>query len=207
MLHTGFFIILKKVKYSEADLILTALSSLGEKKSFLARNALKSKKRFGGGVLEPTHYVKLTYLNKEDRHQLNILEEAQLVNDFNSLRKNYDLLEFALQTVDCIYKICQEGDQNSATLYNLVGHTLKNLNKENINLDLDLPILKLQFYIKLLTEQGVLDLEPWMSGYLQTKLSDHEILRTKILNDKNFVSLIENKIKHYLLHANLDESS
>lgn len=204
MLHTGFFIILKKVKYSEADLILTALSSLGEKKSFLARNALKSKKRFGGGVLEPTHYVKLTYLSKEDRHQLNILEEAQLVNDFSFLRKNYDLLEFALQAVDCIYKVCQEGDQNSATLYNLVGHALKNLCKENINLDLDLPILKLQFFIKLLTEQGVLDPEPWMSGYLQTKLSDHENLRTKILHDKNFVSQIENKIKHYLLHANLD---
>ena len=55
------FIILKKMKYGESDLIIHALSSAGTKKSFIARAALKSKKRFGGGVLEPSHFVKLTY--------------------------------------------------------------------------------------------------------------------------------------------------
>ena len=55
------FIILKKMKYGESDLILHAISMQGEKLSFIARGALKSKKRFGGGVLEPTHFVSFTY--------------------------------------------------------------------------------------------------------------------------------------------------
>lgn len=204
MLQNGFFIILKKVKYSEADLILTALSSKGEKKSFLARNALKSKKRFGGGVLEPTHYVKLSFQNREEKNQLNILEEAQLINDFSLLRKNYDILEFSLQALECIYKVSQEGDQNSETLYNLLGHTLKNLSLEVFDVDLDLAILKLQFYLKFLAEQGVLELETWMGPYLRSNLSDHKKLREKIKQDRNYISLLENKIKQYLAHAKLD---
>lgn len=203
-MQTGFFIIIKKVRYSEADLIITALSSKGEKKSFLARNALKSKKRFGGGVLEPTHYVKLTFQSKEDRQQLNILEEAHLINDFSFLRSNYDLLEFSLQTLECIYKVSLEGDQNSEALYNLLGHTLKNLSSEGLSLELDLPILKLQFYLKFLAEQGVLELEPWMGPYLRTNLSDHVKLQERIKQDQTFTSMIENKVKQYLIHANTE---
>lgn len=203
-MHTGFFIILKKVRYSEADLIITALSSKGEKKSFLARNALKSKKRFGGGVLEPTHYVKLTFQDREDRNQLNILEEAQLINDFSFLRTHYDLLEFSLQTLECIYKVSLEGDQNSEALYNLLGHTLKNLAQNQLNLDFDLPTLKLQFYLKFLAEQGVLELEPWMGPYLKTNLSEHVKLQERIKQDRGFISFVENKVKQYLVHANTE---
>lgn len=203
-MQTGFFIIIKKVRYSEADLIITALSSKGEKKSFLARNALKSKKRFGGGVLEPTHYVKLTFQSKEERQQLNILEEAQLINDFSFLRSHYDLLEFSLQTLECIYKVSLEGDQNSETLYNLLGHTLKNLSLEGLNLDIDLPTLKLQFYLKFLAEQGVLELEPWMGPYLKANLSDHVKLQERTKQDKAYLSIVENKVKQYLIHANTE---
>lgn len=203
-MHTGFFIILKKVRYSEADLIITALSSKGEKKSFLARNALKSKKRFGGGVLEPTHYVKLTFQDREDRNQLNILEEAQLINDFSFLRTHYDLLEFSLQTLECIYKVGLEGDQNSEALYNLLGHTLKNLSKSELSLESDLPTLKLQFYLKFLAEQGVLELEPWMGPYLKTNLSEHVKLQERIKQDRGFISFVENKVKQYLVHANTE---
>ena len=198
MQETGFFIILKKVKYSEADLIITALSNKGEKKSFLARSALKSKKRFGGGVLEPTHYVKLTFSNKEEKNQLNILEEAQLIHDFYNLRKDYDILEFALQAVDCILRVSQEGVQDSEALYNLLGHILKNLNKEGLNKANDFLILKLQFYLKFLSEQGVLSLESWMLPYLQQSLSGHEKLRERIEVDKINMSVIEAMIEHYI---------
>lgn len=198
MQETGYFIILKKVKYSEADLIITALSNKGEKKSFLARSALKSKKRFGGGVLEPTHYVKLTFTNKEEKNQLNTLEEAQLINDFYNLRKDYDILEFALHAVDCILRVSQEGVQDSEALYNLLGHSLKNLNKENLIKTSDLLILKLQFYLKFLSEQGVLSLESWMLPYLQQSLSAHEKLRERIETDKINMSVIESTIEHYI---------
>lgn len=203
MQQTGFFIILKKVKYSEADLIITAISSKGEKKSFLARNALKSKKRFGGGVLEPTHYVKFTFLDKESKQQLNILEEAQLINDFHNLRKNYDLLELSLHALGCIHKVSLEGDRSSEALYNLLGHALKNMAKDNLVYEMDIPILKLQFYLKFLSEQGVLLLEPWMSPYLKTNLSEHEKLHSKIEYDRQYIPFVENQIKQYIMHANL----
>ena len=90
--RSGTFILLKKVRYGESDLIITGLSAEGEKKSFLARSALKSRKRFGGGVLEPLHHVKLTYSDRSDKHQLSVLEEAQILNDFNLLKKNYFII-------------------------------------------------------------------------------------------------------------------
>lgn len=170
----------------------------------MARGALKSKKRFGGGVLEPSHHVKLTYQDKEEKNQLNILEEAQLINGFSAIRKDYDLLEHALHTLDCIYRVSQEGDQISQDLYNLLGHNLKNLSKENIILDLDLPILKLQFYLKFLSEQGVLQLESWMAPYLKVSMADHERLREIIKNDKNKISFVENITQQYLVHAKVD---
>ena len=76
---SGTFILLKKVRFAESDLILTGISSEGEKKSFLARSALKSRKRFGGGVLEPTHFVEIGYSEKPGENRLGTLDEASLI--------------------------------------------------------------------------------------------------------------------------------
>ncbi len=51
-------IILRTIKYSEADLIVHGLNTEGARINFMAKSALKSRKRFGGGVLEPTHYMR-----------------------------------------------------------------------------------------------------------------------------------------------------
>lgn len=162
------FIILKKIKYSEADLIIHALSPLGAKWSFMAKSALKSKKRFGGGVLEPTHFVMLTYKKPHHLGGIVPLEEANLINDFKGIRKSYDHLEFALQVLDCASHVSQEGDVHSEFLFNLVGHTLK-----AIEVSENLPKLKLHFYLKFMLQQGVMTPEPWMGVFLKTNLADH----------------------------------
>lgn len=192
------FIILKKIKFSEADLILHALSSQGEKLSFIARGALRSKKRFGGGVLEPTHFVAFTYKQAAEEGQLNVLQEASLINDFSGIRKDYDHLELALQVLNCVSKVSQEGDKSSEFLFNLLGHTLKAIETAN-----DPLIVKMHFYLKFLLQQGVINAEPWMVPFLRTKLTDtNELIPHRQIVDEELQN-IETMISHYLQHAML----
>lgn len=200
---SGTFILLKKVRYGEADLIVTGISSEGEKKSFLARSALKSRKRFGGGVLEPLHHVKLTYSDKSDRQQLSVLEEAQIVNDFELIKKDYDLLQFGLFAVECVFKVSQEGDNISDALYNLLGHCLKNLSSDSLNYEVHIPILKIQFFLKLLANQGVLEQEPWMKPFIGTPLSDFIRLEPLSTSARGYVGSVEKVVGEYIQNAHL----
>ena len=171
----GHFLILKKIKYSEADLIIHALSQGGEKMSFMARGALRSKRRFGGGVLEPTHHVKLTYTisSNSDMHTI---KEAQLLQGFELIRNDYDKLDFALSALNCVSQVSMEGDSNSATIYNLLGHLLKRL--EAVNDPSQLVLIKVQFYLKFLLQQGVLEVEDWMKPFLKLTMQDTDSFAT-----------------------------
>lgn len=190
------FIILRKIKYSEADLILHALSPQGEKMSFIARGALRSKKRFGGGVLEPTHFVNLIYKEASEAGQLNVLQEATLINDFAGIRKDYDRLELALHAIECVSKVSQEGDRNSEFLFNLLGHTLKAVEATQ-----DPLILKMHFYLKFLLQQGVINAEPWMASFLKINLADtNQLLSQRQVVDEELQN-VEKMVKHYLEHA------
>lgn len=184
------FIILRAMKYSEADLILHAISPVGEKLSFLARGALKSKKRFGGGVLEPSHFVQFTY-KQAGEGKINTLNEATLLNDFKKIRKDYDHLEFALHVLECISRVSQEGDKNSEALFNLLGNTLKAVETTE-----DVLLLKMHFYLKFLMQQGVLTPEAWMAP----------LLRTNIMESN---SLVDDKAlkKEIILHMSMIESA
>lgn len=193
------FIILKKMKYGESDLIIHALSSAGTKKSFIARAALKSKKRFGGGVLEPSHFVKLTYRPSQTESQLNVLNEAQLLDDFKSIRTDYDKLEFALFALNCVYHVSQEGDFDSHFLFNLLGHTLKSLGEVK-NLDR----YKLHFCLKLLFQQGVITVDDWMAPFLKINISESYLLDEMpevSENVETYVHSLESQVLHYIKNA------
>lgn len=193
------FIILRAMKYSEADLILHAISPVGEKLSFLARGALKSKKRFGGGVLEPSHFVQFTYKQSSGEGKINTLNEATLLNDFKKIRQDYDHLEFALQVLDCISRVSQEGDRSSEALFNLLGNTLKAIETSE-----DVILLKMHFYLKFLMQQGVLTPEAWMAPLLKTNIMESNSL----VGDKSLkkevtlhLSMIESATQIYLKTA------
>ncbi len=186
----------------EADLIIHALSADGEKKSFLARSALRSKKRFGGGVLEPTHQAMLTYNDSRSEGGLCSLKEAQLMEDFAQIRRSYDTLEFGLQILECIERVSQEGDSSSHYLYNLLGHTLKML-EQTQHLDL----LKIQFYLKFFLQQGVLTAEPWMAVFLKKPIHEHLSLSTEVKSSpaelEKIRTQLESKVRQYLQNASL----
>lgn len=162
-------LVLRATKYGESDLIIQVLTVEGEKISLMARSALKSKKRFGGGVLEPTHFVELRFKKPFTGNKIATLEEAHLINGFDRLRDNYDKLELALKILEHLSKVSQEGDEHSDNLFNLGGHTLRSLEKAQ-----DLKLFRLHFYLKLLFQQGVLEPESWMTPYLGTSMSEHE---------------------------------
>ncbi len=197
----GHFLILKKIKYGEADLIIHALSREGEKMSFLARGALRSKKRFGGGILEPTHHVKLVYTTSS-RSDMHSLKEAQLLNGFEPIRKDYDKLELALMSLNCVSHVSLEGDSHSASLYNLMGHLLKRL--ESLEDPEDLILLKVQFLLKFLLQQGVLDVEEWMRPFLKLNLNDpdsgEQLRSQKAVATEKSVPL-EKLVLHYIKSA------
>src|ERR1700751_1462333 len=99
--HSERVICLSKQKYGEADLILRFISSGGDVFSAIAKSALKSRRRFGGGILEPTHHMQVG-LTKEfvpGSDRLPVLTEAQLLDDFAALKKDSDRLNMALEFV------------------------------------------------------------------------------------------------------------
>ncbi|MES3037161.1 MAG: DNA repair protein RecO [Bdellovibrionota bacterium] len=193
----GNFLILRKFPYGEGDLIIHALSEEGQKRSFIAKGGMRSKKRFGGGILEPTHHVTLLYKgNEKSEGTLFLLSEADLINDFPLIRKDYDRLEFGLSVVKAAAAVGQEGDQGSNSLYLLIGHTLKALEKVE-----DLETLKVQFYIKLLRQQGVLQVSEWMHPFIRESLHSSDKLKEVRLNFRDEVRRLNQMAEEYLKTA------
>lgn len=197
----GRFIILKKIKYGEADLIIQALGLDGARSSFIAKSALRSKKRFGGGILEPLHFVSFTYNESHDVSKMKKLKEATLLEDFKEIRTNYDKLELALFILNCVSHVSLEGDQHSEFLFNLTGHALRAVAKTE-----DLKLLKLHFCLKFLYQQGVISIDPWMAVFLKTNMSDSESLavdKNVLLSVEKFTDSIESLVSQYIKTADV----
>lgn len=165
-------LILRKVRYGEADLILTCLNQHGRVISLIAKSALKSRKRFGGGILEPTHYVNISYTASDpDSGRLAVLNEASLLQDFKGLRDDFEKLDFALHVVKMVAQVSQEGEIHSKELFDLVGNTLLVAQTSS-----QLGRLRTQFEVKFLHQQGVLPPDEDFKLLVKTPLRDHEKL-------------------------------
>jgi DNA repair protein RecO (recombination protein O) len=145
-------LVIKTVPYKENDLLVKILSpELGFVRSF-AQGALKSQKRFGGGVLQPLHYIRVLLEIKKSPGSLSLLHEAQLLEDFNGLKQSYHHLSTALRFLSYYDQILLEGD-SCQNLFYLLGHTLRALSQKESSYVL----IETQFLAKLLFDQGVLD--------------------------------------------------
>ncbi len=190
------FIVLRKIKFSEADLVIHGISQRGEKMAFMARSALKSKRRFGGGVLELINFVELDYSISKTNQGLHVLNEASLIRDFATLKKDYDKIEFALEVLETISKVIQEGDEESQKLFQIVGHLFSHLDQQD-QAAFVWKNLKMQFYLKFLMQQGVLAQEPWMAPFLKTKFEDYrQIPRNERFDD--WLQAVHYQLKMYV---------
>lgn len=161
-------IVLKVSKYSDSHLIVSGINQRGAKISAMAPAALKSKKRFGGGVLEPTHFIEIQYQLAKQEGMLPILREAQIIESFKGLRTDYDKLSLGFYFLKLIGLVVQEQSQDSQSLFSLLAYGLKAL--ENAK---DLSAFKKHFEIKFLFTQGLLELGGDIGEVLKKKFSDY----------------------------------
>ncbi len=197
MLQKNKGILLKATKYSEADLIVQILTAQGERITLIAKGALKSKKRFGGGILQPSHYIEFTY--RKSTSSLWIIQEAHLINGFDKLRTEFDRLDTAFFLLDIILKISQEGDAFGVGLFDLLGNGLKALETTE-----SYDHLKLHFGLKVLNQQGVLDPEIWMRPFLTLPLSEHQkTLQIEKTNIRQQLIWLENRLREYMTTGSL----
>lgn len=177
---TEKMIVLRVFKHGESDLIVHALNMSGQKQSVFARAALKSKKRFGGGVLEPTHFIQATYQPARGEGGLGSLREAQLIEEFSKIRNDYDKVELALHFIDLIDRMSFEGTVDSEGLFDLLGNALRAV--ETVE---NLERLRVHFELKLLAIQGML---PHIQGA--------ETLLERPLKENNDIALSADDLKN-----------
>ena len=156
-------IVLKTLPFSESDLIVRGLSQKGNQLSLIARGALKSRKRFAGGLLEPSSFIEIEY--RPSKRSLHRLQQAWFLKDFRDLRKDYDRLELALYFLQVAGEISQEGTWDSEELFHLLGNALKEAERSPC-----LGTLKLFFQIKILFLQGVLPKKSFPARYFKQSL-------------------------------------
>lgn len=156
--------------FKEADLQIDALNSNGAKQHFLARSALKSKKRFGGGVLEAMNYVHFTYEDRKEKADFVALSEAKLIDGFSGIRSDYDRLQMGLSLTKDVSRLSVQGGDDNAAIFNLFGNALKKLEHTK-----EIRLLQLHFRIKLLFYGGYLPNEDGLfNGFLNEPLQNCE---------------------------------
>lgn len=189
-------IVLKRMKWAEADLIIHGLEPNGARLHCLARGALKSRKRFGGGLLEPTHYLECQVKMAVREDALHSLEDARLLEGFEGLRSDYDRLNLALRCLDVIDR-SNPGDV-FPEIFNLLGNSLKTL-ADGANL----ARVEAQFGLKFLKLHGVLEFDEWMAPFLEQPIatSAGESAFPQVPTPKR--SWLSEQIKRYVQSASL----
>jgi DNA repair protein RecO (recombination protein O) len=91
--HTTRALLLKRVEYGDADLVLTLFTEKLGRVSALARSARRSQRRFGG-ALEPLHTLEVR-LEDRQRNELSLLREARIVTARPALTESLERMKAA----------------------------------------------------------------------------------------------------------------
>ncbi|MBX7230734.1 MAG: recombination protein O N-terminal domain-containing protein [Bdellovibrionales bacterium] len=186
-------LILRTFKSGESNLILHGLNTGGAKMSFIARGAMASRKRFSGGLLEPTHHVLIHYQIPKTTHEdspLHPLLEVELLNGFEKLRHQYERVEMGLSLVKLMAQLAQPGVDDSPELFNLLGNALTAAEESD-----RLPILQLHFEVRVLHALGVLKTVERFSQFLKYSLKDHH----RVILNKEELTFLHGETKILLL--------
>lgn len=184
-------IVLKKIKLSESDLIIHGLNSKGSRLHLIARGALRSKKRFGGGVLEPSHFIEIEYTPPGEQTQMGVLLEARVIDSFEGLKTDYDRLTTALRILDVIERSSPGGDMPGS--FDLLGNTLKSL-----DLGYSYERIELHFLLKLLSIHGILEIDDWMGDFLRLPIRTQADLQLVKLTEGVRVDWARQQVKLFV---------
>ncbi|MEQ1876753.1 MAG: DNA repair protein RecO [Bdellovibrionia bacterium] len=167
---TEKLIVLRVFPHSESDLVIHGINTHGAKVVFYARGALRSRKRFGGGILEPTHYIQVLYrVSHKNPDAMMQMQEATLIEDFPKLREDYERLELALHCLTLTDRMSKEGTVHSEGVFHLLGNMLRTIETSD-----NLPLLKLHFELKLIALQGDLPFIEGAEDLLKASVKEHQ---------------------------------
>lgn len=140
-------IILRKKPFNEGDLIVESLGALGERHTFIAKNARQSRRRFSGGVLDPLQFVELYYTQRNSG--FDFLHEGKVLYGFAELRKSYEKIQMGLYFLKLSLMVTRDGMDENKLLFDLLGNTLRTLEKAE-----NLQLLKAHYEVKFLFYLG-----------------------------------------------------
>ena len=117
-------LVLREVRYKEADRILTVLSDTGGKMTVKARGALRKGSRLTAATQQLT-YAEMTLFGNKGKYTVN---EASIVEDFAGLRSDISELSLGCYFAECAEAMAVE-DQPDAELLQLTLNSLYALSK------------------------------------------------------------------------------
>lgn len=115
-------VLLKRVKYSEADLVVTFLTKDSGKLSGLAKHAMKSRKRFGN-ILSSVSLLNLDYTASPGR-DLVMLEKGSIIRSFDMVADDVYLLALAGHGLELTDNFCPDHDPLPSVFELLVWYLL-----------------------------------------------------------------------------------
>ncbi len=161
--------VLRSTAYSESDLIVTFLTPENGCIQSFVRGAKKSKKRFGGGVLQAPHLVQLEaqYPKNSQNTEFFSIKEAKLLNDFSDIKTTYS----ALTLLATLIKLLLKSEFVQKEHYNLFGFSLIEL-----ALSPNLRRFFTHFVVRYLSIEGVLPDDPALFELSQISINKHRDL-------------------------------
>lgn len=189
---TSKVIVLRAVKHGESDLIVRVIESTGAKLGLFAKGAMRSQKRFSGGLLEPTHALLIDHAPRSEGG-LSRLIDARLIESFPLLRKDYDRLKFALEMMSLVDRTSMEGSTDMPQIFSLVGHSLKALQVVS-----DPKRLRLLFLIKFLTIHGVWPADPDTGSWMSLPVAKCDLLRIEDNRIRDIETRVADCLRSYL---------
>lgn len=116
--------VLKAFPYMDNDLIVYVLTKHEGILHFFVRSARNSKKRFGGGVLDPLNFIKFTAQaprnSDQDQNSLISLKEAELIKDFSHIKTSYKKITAAME----LLKVVMHSQNAGEDVFNHLGNSL-----------------------------------------------------------------------------------
>ena len=137
-------IVVRTYKLGEADRIISFVTDTHGKVRAVAKGIRKTKSRIGAR-LEPLSNVSL--LIYEGRGDLDIVSQAESVEQYKAIREDLDRLTHATALLEAVDLLSVEG-QRDERLYSMLGGALRSLNER------DSALLVPAFYWKLLAHEG-----------------------------------------------------
>jgi DNA repair protein RecO (recombination protein O) len=156
-------IVLRSIRYGEADRILHVYTPGRGRVSAIAKGVRKTKSRFGGR-LEP--FFRLNLLLHEGRSDLMTVTGAETVAAHPRLREDARALDGAARACEAVARVFDDGDPH-AGVFNLLGNQLALLDRDPA---LATRANALAFRLKLLLAAGF---APQLAGCANCGEADH----------------------------------